>query len=84
VETVVPVEIYNPGDEPVHLYKKTNLGVLSPLLQVTDKKISDTDAVPKFVSHVVQARKQDELPVELIKLVDEASDVLDPPDLSTC
>ena len=34
-EDVIPVEVYNPGDETVQLYKNTTLGIVTPIQELT-------------------------------------------------
>ena len=82
-EKIVPVEIYNPCDEPVHLYKRTTLGIATPIDEVTNVQIETTkDVSIEKVSHVkVVGRTEASLPEEIQKLVDETTEVLVPEDV---
>ena len=79
VQDVVPVELYNPSDEPVQLFKNTTLGLVTPLDTVTDVKLKTDDGVIKTV-HQVKKRltSEKQLPEELEALVQETSLVLSP------
>ena len=78
-EGIVPVEVYNPTDEPVHLFRKTTLGIVTPIEEITNVKLETTDTT-KFdsVSHVKTGKteSQADLPEDIQKLVDETKDVL--------
>ena len=75
----VPVEIYNPTDEPVQLYSKTTLGLVTPLQEVTSVKLSAMDGIARTVGQVKKSQDvQEELPEELETLVKETSTVLTP------
>ena len=76
-ETVVPVEVYNPTDEPVQLFKKTTLGILTPIQEVTDVQL-DT-ASTKMIGQVkTKVRTSEELPEEIQTLVDDTKQTLLP------
>ena len=77
IQDVVPVELYNPSDEPVQLYKSVTLGLITPLDSVTDVKLETDDGVAKAVYQVKESSIQEEqLPIELETLVEETSLVL--------
>ena len=77
---VVPVEVYNPSDEPVQLFRDTTLGLVSPLKECTGVQIETVSGSAKTVAQVKQLKQQDEeLPEELQNLVEETSAVLTPP-----
>ena len=42
--STTPVEVYNPKDESVHLFKHTTLGILTPIQEMTDIKLKTVDA----------------------------------------
>ena len=78
VEKVVPVEIYNPWDEPVQIFKNTTLGLLNPLQDVTDVQLETRDQCSKLIrSARRQSTPTEPLPNELQKLVDEAGQEVD-------
>ena len=77
VMDVIPVEVYNPTDETVQLFKNTTLGILSPLREVTDVQLETAQRTPVTVDRVVQEKpKKTSLPEELQQLVKEAEQTL--------
>ena len=46
----IPVEVYNPTDEPVRLFDKTTLGILTPIQELTAVQLETVPAVPKQVN----------------------------------
>ena len=82
-EKIVPVEIYNPCDEPVHLYKRTTLGIATPIDEVTNVQIETTKdvSIEKVGQVKVVCRTEASLPEEIQKLVDEMTEVLVPEDV---
>ena len=79
VEAEIPVELYNPSDEPVQLYAKTTLGLLSPVQDLVGEKFETVPSISKGVSRMtVNKNKTVELPEEIEKLVDETRSVINP------
>lgn len=79
VENVVPVELYNPWDEPVHIFRNTTLGLLSPLQEITNVKFETSGAQSKVIrSTKKQSTPTAPLPDELQTLVDEAGEEVTP------
>ena len=79
VHDVVPVELYNPSDEPIQLYRSATLGIVTPLDRITEIKLEAEDGMAKTVSQVRRSQVQkEELPEELETLVEETSAVLSP------
>jgi len=79
LDSIVPVEVYNPWDEPVHLYKNTTLGLLNPLQTVTGVQFQTKDQPTKIVrSTKWQSASVEPLPEELQALVDEAGQEVTP------
>ena len=79
-ESVIPVEVYNPTDETVHLYSRTTLGIVTPVQEVTDTLLETTK--PRGTVHVNRvkqnSRTTESLPDELESLVQETQQVLFP------
>ena len=74
VNGVIPVEVYNPWDEPIQLFKNTTLGLVNPLQEVTDIQFATTE---KMLSKVIRTNKStpvEPLPEELQALVEEAGE----------
>ena len=73
----IPVEVYNPTDEPVQLYRHTTLGIISLVDEVTDVKL---DASPSLRVGRTQRsiRSTEILPEELETLVEQSAQVLNP------
>lgn len=77
----VPVELYNPDDEPVHLFKGTTLAILAPVEDVTSLDLTQcTD--PEEAGRTkrcgkVTVKPQEDLPDELQEMVDR-QEVLTP------
>ena len=78
---VIPVEINNPLDEPVHLFKRTTLALASPIQELTDVRLNPNESSSKRVAHVSsKAQQQEKLPEELALLVTEAGQILTTPE----
>ena len=71
----MPEEVYNPTDEPVHLFKNTTLGILTPMTYI---KLETIDTVDASRVNRVQVGKQptQSLPEEIQKLADDARQTL--------
>ena len=79
VEAAIPVELYNPSDEPVQLYAKMTLGLLSPIQDFVGEKLETVPSISKSVPRMtVGKNKTVELPEEIEKLVDETRSVINP------
>lgn len=79
IKDIVPVEIFNPTDDPVQLYKNTTLGLVSPLKQITEVQLDVTRGTASRVAQVKTQSSQDvDFPEELQALVDESAVVLIP------
>ena len=80
---VIPVEIYNPSEEPVHLYKCTTLGLLSPVEKVTEVQLDVLKGPSKTVNQAKSGNSSKiELPEELRLLVSEAKQVIGSQDVN--
>ena len=67
-ETSVPVEVYNPTDEPVQLYKNTSLGLLTPIQELTDVQLDTVNESSKVVGQVkMKVKPEERLPEEVQK-----------------
>ena len=67
------------SDEPVQLYAKTTLGLLTPIQGLVGEKLETVPSTSKGVTRkIVGKNKTVELPEEIEKLVDETRSVINP------
>ena len=68
---MIPVEVYNPTDDPIQLFKRTTLGIVTPVHQVSDARLETVSSrVTSQVDRFKSANKTTEsLPEELESLV---------------
>ena len=79
VESEIPVELYNPLDEPVQLYARTTLGLITPIQELVEKKIETVPSRPKGVSRTTVGKSETvELPKDMEKPVDETRATITP------
>ena len=80
---VIPVEVLNPSDEPVHLFKDLGLGLLYPVQSVTAHQLDVLTQKMRSIKPLKMDWRKGavELPDELQKLADEAAHVLTPREL---
>ena len=80
LEAEIPVELYNPSDEPVQLYARTTLGLLTPIHDLVEEKLETIPMCLKVVSRTTAGKNETvERPEEMEKLVDETRTVITPP-----
>lgn len=79
-EGVIPVEVYNPTDEPVQIFKKTTLGIVTPVQEVTSVRLDTVSTGGR--SQVARAKSSskstESLPDELETLVKNTEQTLSP------
>ena len=79
VEREIPVELYNPLDEPVQLYARTTLGLITSIQDLVGEKIETVPSHPKGVSRTTVGKSEIvEFPEDMWKLVDETRAVITP------
>ena len=80
VESEIPVELYNPSEEPVQLYALlTPYGLLTPIQDLVGEKLETIPSTSKGVTRTtVGKNKTVELPEEIEKLMDETRSVINP------
>ena len=79
VEAEIPVELYNPSDQPVQCYATTTLRLLTPIQDLVGEKLETVPSCPKGVSRTTVGKNVTvELPEEMEKLVDETRTVITP------
>ena len=73
----VPVEIYNPTDEAVQLFKNTTLGVMSPLDEILEVQIGTSQETSRTIGQVKkQQTVESRFPDDLEKMIQDSSQVL--------
>ena len=79
VNTEVPVELYNPSDEPVQLYARTTLGLITPIQDLVGDNLETVPSCPRGVSRATVGKSETtQLPEDIEKLVDETRAVITP------
>ena len=72
---MIPVELYNPTDESIHIFKNTTLGLLSPLGEITDVQLKMwNNSQYCWMSHSSSRNQQSSKDEE--KMIQESSQVL--------
>jgi hypothetical protein len=77
LKKVIPVEVFNPTDEPIQLYRDTTLGVLSPVQNITDVRLETVISPAKKVGQIKTGTAQaSDLSEEMKTMISEAGQTL--------
>ena len=77
VDTEIPVELCNPSDEPVQLYARKMLGLITSIQDLVGEKLETVPSCPSGVSRTTVGKSETkQLPEDMEKLVDETRAVI--------